>query len=231
MPVPESYAVTDKASIAPLFKKLKKRGEKIWVRAIRGAGSRAALPVTNVKHAEVWIDYWNTMRDTTYADFMLAEFLPGREFAFQSVWKDGKLITSQARERKEYVFGSLTPSGQSSSPSVAVTVHDSRVNKIATAAVLAVDKHASGIFCVDLKENAEGVPCVTEINIGRFFTTSDFFAAAGCNMPLLYLRLALGEPVPPVAQYDPLPAGLYWLRIIDMGKKLVRDGAWTYQTV
>ena len=231
IPVPESYQFNNKLDIKRAFEKLIRNHEKIWVRAIRGAGSKASLPIKNLEHAEMWIDYWNKNKNTTYSDFMLSEFLPGKEYAFQSIWKDGELITSQARERQEYVFGNLMPSGQSSSPAVAETVHNKLVNKIATDAIRLVDKNATGIFCVDLKENNKGIPSVTEINIGRFFTTNDFFSEAGCNMPLYYLKLAFGEKIPALKKYNALPIKLSWIRIIDMGKKLVRGGEWSYREI
>ena len=56
------------------------------------------------------------------------------------------------------------------------TVHYDAVNKTGTEAVLSIDSKFSGIASVDLKENAAGVPCVTEINPGRMFTTSYFFS-------------------------------------------------------
>jgi glutathione synthase/RimK-type ligase-like ATP-grasp enzyme len=157
-----------------------------------------------------------------WGNFMLSEFLPGREYAFQSVWKEGEIVSSQARQRLEYLFGYLTPSGQTSSPTVAKTVHNEDVNRIATDAVKAVDGNATGVFCVDLKENTEGVPCVTEINAGRFFTTSNFFSEAGVNMPYMYIKLAFEESFEYGPKYNPLPEGLYWIRLMDMGHKLVR---------
>lgn len=231
IPVPKSCHINSKEDIKKYFELLKNSSEKIWVRAIRGAGSRASLPITEVEHAEMWIDYWNKNKGTNYSDFMLAEYLPGKEFAFQSIWKNGELITSQARERKEYVFGSLMPSGQSSSPSVALSVHDERVNKIATDAILAIDEKPEGIYCVDMKENKEGIPCVTEINIGRFFTTSDFFTKAGSNMPYFFVKLGLNEEIPLLSKYNAIPENLYWLRVIDMGKKMVKEKEWTFQKI
>ena len=158
---------------------------------------------------------------------MVSEFLPGREFAFQSLWRNGRLITSAARERLEYVFGHLMPSGQSSSPSVARTIHRDDVNELASAAILAADPRATGVFCVDLKEDESGRPLITEINAGRFFTTSNFLAEAGANMPYEYVRLARGEDVDGLAPYDAVEEGLYWVRMIDMGYKLVREDEWS----
>ena len=179
----------------------------------------------------MWIVYWSKMRNIGYGEFMISEFLPGKEFAFQSLWKDGEIITSQVRERLEYVFGNLTVSGQSSSPSIAKTVAREDVNETATKAIKTIDLNATGIFCVDLKENNKGVPCVTEINPGRFFTTSDFFSHAGLNMPYYFIKMGLGEKIPLLAKYNSLSEGLYWVRLMDCGKKLVKEGKWTSSEV
>ncbi|MBX5470812.1 MAG: carboxylate--amine ligase, partial [Thermoleophilaceae bacterium] len=77
--------------------------------------------------------------------------------------------------------------------------------------------------CVDLKEDAEGVPRPTEINCGRFFTTSYFFTAAGVNIPDVYVRLALGDPIPDLPRYNVLEEGLYWIRHIDCPAVLVTE--------
>jgi len=207
------------------FEELAGELKKIWLRARKGAGSKASLPIEEPKHAKAWIEYW-MKKGLTYEDFMACEFLPGKEFAFQSIWKDGELVTSMARQRLEYLFGSLMPSGQSSSPSVAKTIHRDDVNDIATKAVLAIDKKASGVFCVDLKENVDGIPCVTEINAGRFFTTSNFFAKIGVNMPYIYVKLAYEKKVPDLSKYNAAPEGLYWIRSVDRDPILVKGERW-----
>lgn len=207
---------------------LLKRHEKVWLRAIRGAGARAALPIKTVDQARMWIGYWKEMKGVGYGDFMASEFLPGAEYAFQSLWKGGELLVSQARERLEYIFGYLTPSGQSSSPSVARTVHNEEVNKTAFAAVRGIDPKADGVFCVDLKTDAQGKVKLTEINAGRFFTTSYFFTAAGCNMPYTYLKVGLGgKPENGLKPFNNIPENQYWVRMVDMGFKLVRDQEWS----
>jgi carbamoyl-phosphate synthase large subunit len=207
------------------------RHGKAWIRATRGAGARASLPVTTVDQAVAWARYWVETRGLAFEDFMVGEFLPGREFAFQSIWRRGELVTSQARERLEYLYGHVTPSGQTSTPSVARTIRRDDVNEIAATAVRAVDPGANGVFCVDLKEDGEGTPRVTEINAGRFFTTSNFLTAAGANMPYLYVRLAYGEDVDGLPPFDAVEEGLYWVRMVDMGYKLVREGEWSAKRV
>ena len=157
--------------------------------------------------------------------------MPGRNIAFHSLWKDGELVTSMARERLEYIYSYLAPSGIMGTPAVQKTVLDKEVNKISTEAVLAVDSNFNGIASVDLKENTEGVPCVTEINPGRMFTTSFFFSYASktlfhdfrINIPYLYTKLAFKESIPKLEKYDVLLADVYWIRHMDAPARLVKD--------
>lgn len=226
--VPQAYHIQSADDLIKGMNALLKTNQKVWLRAIRGAGSRAALPVINPEHAKMWIDYWHTMKGLTYEDFMVSEFLPGDEYAFQSVWHNGEIIVSQARKRMQYLFGNLFISGQSSSPSVAVTVRNEEVNKTSYNAVRAVDPHATGVFCVDLKTDKKGKIAIMEINAGRFFTTSYFFSKAGCNMPYYYTLLGLGESISgDLKPFNNLPENLYWIRMMDMGYKLVEDDSWT----
>ena len=62
------------------------------------------------------------------------------------------------------------PSGTSSSPRVGRLTNDPRVNKLCSDVVLKLDREATGMFCIDLKEASDGTPCITEINIGRFLS-------------------------------------------------------------
>jgi carbamoyl-phosphate synthase large subunit len=220
--VPAS-APLDETSVAAIAKL---GGGTAWVRARSGAGSRAALPVQTSAQAAAWAHWWEAMRGVPADEFMVCEYLPGREYAFQSLWFDGELVTSAARERVEHLFASQMPSGQSSTPSLAVSVHEQPVNETAIAAVRAVDSKPHGVYCVDLRCRADGTPCVTEINAGRFFTTSDFFAEAGANMPYAWLALTLGHDAPALDAVDAVPAGLWWVRAVDSAPTLVRNATW-----
>jgi carbamoyl-phosphate synthase large subunit len=219
--VPVSAPFTSVESAAEETRRVLANHSKAWIRARVGAGARASLPVSTVDQAIAWIRWWIEEKSMTPADFMASEFLPGREFAYQSVWRDGNLVAGQARERVEYLYGHLTPHGQTSTPSVARTVSIPIVDELAVDAIRALDPNPCGAFCVDIKEAADGSPRVTEINAGRFFTTSNFFAAAGLNMPDLLMRCALGEHPEPCGS-SPLEADLYWIRMVDMGYVLVR---------
>lgn len=219
VPAPPTFLMKTELDVAPALLEV---GHQGWLRKRTGAGGKGQLPVICNRHVIAWIDYWQTMENSGWGEFILSERLIGKEYAWQSVWRNGSLVISQARERVAYILAHSSPSGQTSSPSIARTVNNHEVNAVGYAAVKAVDPNANGVFCIDMKENDDGVPCVTEINAGRFFTTSDFFAEAGCNMPDAYVKMALGEEVSFPSNYNPLPEGMTWLRNVDMGKLLVR---------
>ena len=200
-------------------------GYPYWLRATVGFSSRGSTLVENIEVAKYWIGYWRARQNVDWT-FMAQEYLPGQIIAFQSIWKDGEVITSQARVRLEYLYPYLAPSGITNTPTVAVTVNRDDINRIATECVLAIDPRATGIFCVDLRENENGIPCPTEINAGRFFTTSFFFARAGINMPYYYVKSAYGETIPNLPKYNALPAGLYWIRHMDAPTILRKEGQW-----
>jgi carbamoyl-phosphate synthase large subunit len=205
-------------------------GSPLWIRATHGAGGVGSTPATNEQTAVSWINYWKG-RGANWR-FIAQEHLPGRNVAFHSIWKDGELITSMTRERLEYIYPHLAPSGITGTPAVQKTVHDETINKIGTEAVLAIDTKFNGIACVDLKANAKGTPCVTEINPGRMFTTSFFFSYASkilrkdyyANIPYLYVKLAFKETIPNIPKYNILPEDVYWIRHIDAPAKMVKDG-------
>ncbi len=205
-------------------------GPNLWIRATQGAGGTGSTPANSKDIIIHWIKYWRSRGEKW--TFIAQENLTGRNVAFQSLWYKGELVVSQARERVEYIYPYLAPSGVTGTPTVAKTIHDEMVNKMATEAVLAIDPNATGIFCVDIKYDSRGNPMPTEINIGRFFTTSYFFSHAGkvynrwyANMPYLVVKLACGESVDlkSIPKYNILPANLYWIRHIDCGHHLVEE--------
>jgi hypothetical protein len=188
-------------------------GLPFWLRATEGAGGLGSTPVDQVDVGWHWIEYWR-MRGKDWT-FVAHELLGGRNLAFTSLWDRGRVVCSQVRERLEYIYPYLAPSGVTGTPVLAVTRRRPDVDEIATRAVRAIDPEASGVWSVDLKEDSEGVPRPTEVNCGRFFTTGYFFTAAGVNIPDLYVRLGYGEELPELPPYGLLDEGIYWIRHID----------------
>jgi glutathione synthase/RimK-type ligase-like ATP-grasp enzyme len=213
VPVAETHAVRDRADVPRVFRRLGRR--RVWCRLRTGGASRGAVPVTTAAQAVAWIRYWEDMRGVPARAFTLSEYLPGRDFACQSLWHEGRLVLIKTVERLSYFGGGSQPSGVSSIAALAKTVIEPTVVDVCTRAVAALGRGISGAFSVDLKENGRGVPCVTEINAGRFITMMNLFDLAGRhNMATTYVRLALGECVSIDQAYDAV-TDYYYVRDVD----------------
>jgi carbamoyl-phosphate synthase large subunit len=154
------------------------------------------------------------MRGVPAQSFTLSEYLPGRDFCVQCLWKHGKLILVKMAERVTYI-DSGSPSGVSSTPALAKTVLEPRAIAVCTAAIQALDARAQGVFFVDMKERSDGTPCITEINAGRFATITNIHDLAGTqNMALTFVRLALDEEVKADTPFD-FAEDYYLVRSVD----------------
>jgi len=214
IPVPRTVPVSALGDLERLFRRFR-RAPQLWCRIRMGSGSHGAAPVRSPAQARSWIRYWHEMRGVSPTSFTLSEYLPGRDFACQSLWKDGRLVLVKTCERLSYFEGGSQPSGRSSIAGLARTVHEPRVVEVSTRAVRALDPRVSGAFSVDLKEDARGEPCVTEINAGRFITLMNLFDLTGRhNMAETYVRIALARPVAITNVYDAAPDH-YFVRNVD----------------
>jgi carbamoyl-phosphate synthase large subunit len=193
---PVTYPLDDLASVEPIFDRFAP-ADLVWCRVRTGNGSTGAIPVKSAAQARAWIAYWAEMRGVPSTAFTLCEYLPGRDFGSQSLWREGRPVLTKTFERLSYfVGGGSSPSGVSSVAALARTVDELRVEAVALAAIRAADERATGLFGVDLKESAAGEPYVTEINVGRPLAGTNLLDLTGKhNMMLTYVRLALGEPV------------------------------------
>ncbi|MBM3940549.1 MAG: hypothetical protein FJ318_06615 [SAR202 cluster bacterium] len=81
-------------------------GPSLWIRATRGAGGKGSLPVDDFKTALRWIDLHNG-----WGEFMAARRLAETTVTLETVWRDGRLIAAQGRQRLFWEFAHLAPSG------------------------------------------------------------------------------------------------------------------------
>ncbi len=214
LPAPATYPVRNLKRIDDTFRRLGRRS-RVWCRIRRGTGSLGAIPVKSPEQARSWIEYWREMRGVPPTSFALSEYLPGRDLGCQSLWKDGRLVLIKTYERLSYLGTGSQPSQVSSIAALAKTVVEPRVVETCRKAVAALDRKASGIFSIDLREDSRGVPCITEINVGRFSSATTIFDLAGkYNMAVTYVRLALGEVVDVRKAYDAVE-DYYMLRDLD----------------
>jgi hypothetical protein len=224
VPVPRTLPLSSIGSVRSAYTRLG-RPRRAWCRIRRGSNASGAIPVATAEQARSWIEYWATMRRVPASAFTLSEYLPGRDFACQSLWQQGRLVLVKAFERLAYVSVGGNPSGMSSAAALARTVSEPRVAEVAVDAVRAVDPRASGVFGVDLKENAHGEPCVTEINAGRFLAGTNLLDFTGRhNMAATYVRLAMGEAMAVPKVYDSA-ADHYMVRSVDELPRIVHARA------
>ena len=214
LPAPLTYPVATLDELDDLFDRLAPR-PLLWCRIRTGFGSMGALPVKDPEQARSWIRYWQEMRKVPVTAFTLSEYLPGRDFSLQCLWKDGRLVLAKMSERLVYFGGGSHPSGVSSTPALGKTVFEPRVGDVCAAAMRALDTKISGVCCFDLKEDEHGVPCITEINAGRFAMITSLYDLTGkYNMAVTYVHLALGDRVDIGDPYD-VAEDCYLVRDLD----------------
>jgi len=207
--VPETLPLYSPEDLKVAFDKF---GSRVWVRAVTGGGGRWALPTDNFDFAKLWIDRFNGWGEST-----AAECLTSQSITWLSLWYEGELVVAQTRRRRSWNFGNRTLSGVTGITGVAETCSDPVVDKVSQDAILAIDAKPHGIFGVDMTYDQQGSPNLTEINIGRFFTTHYFFTKAGLNMPEIYCNIALDGKFPTLERrINPLPNGLVWIRGMDV---------------
>jgi hypothetical protein len=156
-------------------------GEPVWIRCGVGPRGRGSIPVTNTDDGVSWIDYW-TRRDGRAAgdlmpgEWLVHEYLPGRNFNWTSIWCEGELVVSAAGERLGYFAAEVAVSGITGNVSHARTVCEPAINETAIRAISTALTKPHGVFSVDLREDRDGNVRVTEFNGRQAFR------------PLLYTR-------------------------------------------
>jgi biotin carboxylase len=214
IPAPLSYPVRDPDTLAAVFRRFP-RGSRLWCRLRTGNGAIGAIPVRSPEQARSWIRCWEEVRAVPARAFAISKYLPGRDFACQGLWKDGRLVLAKTWERLSYFGRGNQPALASSIAALAKTVREPRVVEICAAAIRALDARASGAFTVDLKADAQGTPRITEINAGRLSSGTNLLDLTGKhNMAVTYVRLGLDEPVELREEYDAVEDH-YLLRDLD----------------
>ena len=202
--------------------------DTFWIRLRNGSGSLGAAWMHTADQARRWVELWSELRGFKPEAFVVAPFLPGRDFCVALLFQNGEFAVGKAYERLRYLTGGISISNMGSTPSASVTVEETLPIETSIQAVEAVyrehGRRPHGYFQLDLKCSAEGTPYVTEINIGRFPMTSPQFDRVGRYCLLeLYLQMIL-EPDRklPRGVFD-LEPGVVMLRSVDYPVKFVRQ--------
>lgn len=215
IPTADAVPLSDLGDLDTIPEELSE-SDQYWVRLRTGAGSIGATRVKNMNQARNWIRLWCDLRDFSVEDFHVSEYLPGRDYACQSLWYEGELVLLKLCERLLYVGGSKRLSGTSSTPSLARTRTDEAALQTARDAVRAASERPHGIYPIDMKADQNGVMNVTEFNIGRFFCITPIFDQTGEeNTADLYLKCALNEESTSIRKKIDIEPDHYLLREMD----------------
>lgn len=218
--VPENILIHQKEDLKRAFETLGNQEHFIWLRSTEiGGGGKGALAVHDLEEATEWIE-----KSNGWGQFVAAELLSKDTVTWLSLWYKGELICAQGRKRHGWVHSALSPSGVTGVTKVGETCSSFLVDEIGIKACKAVSPEPHGIYGVDMTYDFQGIPNPTEINISRFFTTVQFFAEAGLNMPVILKDLCLYHKKPNLAKIcNPLPDGLLWIRAMDHEPRLTTE--------
>jgi carbamoyl-phosphate synthase large subunit len=133
-----------------------------------------------------------------------------------SLWHKGTMLRTQAVEILSYFAAGNNPSGIFSMCSLAKTVAAPDAVNVTLRAVEALEKAPTGAFFVELKEAADGVPAITEINAGRFPSGVTALLAVGRdNMVATFATVATGGNARVAVEPHGSAAEYYMVRDID----------------
>ena len=162
-------------------------GDKFWIRSTEGSSGLGSLKIESEGALKQWISI-----NSGVEEFIATEYLPGRNMACKMLYFDNKLVRTACAERVEYIMAKVAPSGITGNTSFGRLINEPGLVKISERALeIIADKTGTtlnGIFTVDFKEDQEGRPKITEINIRHVAFTSSI-AAGGANLPLDTLKL------------------------------------------
>lgn len=213
IPVPATILIRSEADLREAYHLFY---PDIWLREIEGAGGKGALSSPSFDYA-----YKEIEKNKGWGRYTAAERLTENTVTWMGLYFKGELIIGQGRKRLYWEHSRKTQSGVTGITGTGMTISDNLVTQTAIDSIFAIDKKPHGIFSVDMTYDNDGKPRLTEINIGKFFTTHHFFTEAGINFPEIYLDLAFGKKVKYKNVINPLKDGLCWIRGVDCEPKLI----------
>jgi hypothetical protein len=189
------------------------------------AGAYGATWVKNRKDAKEWIDKWIQDKKVKVSDFIISEYLPGRLFECIMLYKNGILKLAKIYENIKFATGGDPNNyGVGSTPSLAKTASDPIAINALDNAVNAVEsssKHvntiSNGVYHLSAKLDKDGIPNITEVNIGRPPSTVSIFNRTGkYNLAEYLLSYALDISIDdPSTVYDIDETNKYIVRSLD----------------
>jgi len=158
----------------------KEIGYPCWIRANVGSGGLGSLKITGPDSLKPWL-----LVHADIPEFTVSEFLTGRHLANQMLYINGEYVKGASLECVEYVMASIAPSKVTGNTSYGRFLNEETYLSFCDDVIrymcdkLNVEAH--GVFSFDTKDDSQGNPKVTEINI-RHMAYTGIMAAVGFDL-------------------------------------------------
>lgn len=170
--------------LSPIFEKLK---NNFWVRSTSGTSGLGSLLIDSEDSLKNWIQI-----NPGVKTFIGSTYLPGRNLACKLLYDKGKLLRAACGERVNYIMAKVSPSGITGNTSFGRLLNEPKLVALAEMAMNhlfeKIGIEPQGFFTVDFKEDANGTPYITEVNV-RHVAFTQCFAAGGANFAEDTIRL------------------------------------------
>lgn len=166
-------------------------GFPLWIRGCFGSSGFGALRVVDPDMFNSWLSINRNIKH-----FIASEYLRGRNLACKCLFWEGELVKSACAERINYIMAKASPAGITGNTSYGRLLNSPHIVDVAVkcinelCSIIGIQAH--GFLTVDMKEDDEGVPKITEIN-ARHIAFTSVFAAAGANLAEDMAQITLGR--------------------------------------
>lgn len=197
-------------------------GPAFWVRSAQGTSGLGSLLIQSPEALRNWMQI-----NPGVSSFLASTYLPGRNLACKLLYYNGQLVRSACAERVNYIMAKVAPSGITGNTAFGRLINEPEIVTLADRnmqflfSTLGVKPH--GFFTMDLKEDSNGVPFITEINV-RHVAFTQCFAAAGANFAEDTIKL-LHNPadIDPAYRMYSFPPQTIFLRDVDTTPILMKE--------
>lgn len=197
----ELYKLLEHTGLVPEFQKLDSDASPdsicleypMWMRnhtpgTTSGTGAFLAHDYTQLKS-------WQAIHNNS-SDLMLSEYLSGRNLGCFLLYSNGELLRYGTLERCGYIMSKVAISGITGNTCKGRLINDIepmlRAREAVGRVLAKTGEKMNGLVVVDMKENSEGTPFVTEINI-RHVAMTEIMAMGGLNFAETQMLLLSGQ--------------------------------------
>jgi len=193
-----------------------------WIRAASGSSGLGSLLVMDRDSLTGWVKI-----NPNVESFLCSEYLPGRNLACKLLYFDGKPVRAACAERVNYIMAKVSPSGITGNTSFGRLLNESMPVTLSIEAMNLLFEKAGarkhGFFTLDYKEDSDGNPRITEVNV-RNVAFNGCFAQLGANFSEDIVRLLNDDSSFDMAfkQYE-FDDDYVFIRDVDVEPRVLRE--------